>query len=157
MLRLWFDKGTLLLKGGVGTPYGKWDSRVGCFRIKAYYYRDVLEYLAESKLLVEDDVPMLPPLEQLKSNVALRDYQNEALNNWCKASNRGVLVLPTAAGKTFIALKAIQQLKVQTLIVVPTLDLIDQWKKRVKECLNLEAGVVGGGENYSTNGNCYNL
>jgi len=79
--------------------------------------------------------------------VALRDYQNEALNNWCKALYRGVLVLPTAAGKTFIALKAIQQLKVQTLIVVPTLDLIDQWKKRVKECLNLEAGVVGGGEN----------
>ena len=147
MLRLWFDKGTLLLKGEVGTPYGKWDPRVGCYRIKAYHYRDVLEYLAESKLQVEDDVPMLPPLEQLKSNVELRDYQNEALNNWCKARNRGVLVLPTAAGKTFIALKAIQQLKVQTLIVVPTLDLIDQWKKRVKDCLNLEAGVVGGGEN----------
>jgi superfamily II DNA or RNA helicase len=147
MLRLWFDKGTLLLKGEAGTPYGKWDPRVGCYRIKAYHYRDVLEYLSESKLQVEDDVPMLPPLEQLKSNVALRDYQNEALNNWCKARNRGVLVLPTAAGKTFIALKAIQQLKVQTLIVVPTLDLIDQWKKRVKDCLNLEAGAVGGGEN----------
>ncbi len=147
MLRLWFDKGTLLLKGEAGTPYGKWDSRVSCYRIKAYHYRDVLEYLAESKLQVQDDVSMLPPLEQLKSNVELRDYQNEALNNWCKALNRGVLVLPTAAGKTFIALKAIQQLKVQTLIVVPTLDLIDQWKKRVKECLNLEAGVVGGGEN----------
>ena len=147
MLRLWFDKGTLLLKGEAGTPYGKWDPRIGCYRIKAHHYRDVLEYLAESKLQVEDDVPMLPPLEQLKSNVALRDYQNEALNNWCKARNRGVLVLPTAAGKTFIALKAIQQLKVQTLIVVPTLDLIDQWKKRVKDCLNLEAGAVGGGEN----------
>jgi len=147
MLRLWFDKGTLLLKGEAGTPYGKWDPRVGCYRIKAYHYRDVLEYLAESKLQVEDDIPMMPPLEQLKSNVALRDYQNDALNNWCKARNRGVLVLPTAAGKTFIALKAIQQMKVQTLIVVPTLDLIDQWKKRVKDCLNLEAGVVGGGEN----------
>ena len=147
MLRLWFDKGTLLLKGEVGTPYGKWDPRVGYYRIKAYHYRDVLEYLAESKLQVEDDVPMLPPLEQLKSNVALRDYQNEALNNWCRARNRGVLVLPTAAGKTFIALKAIQQLKVQTLIVVPTLDLIDQWKKRIKDYLNLEAGAVGGGEN----------
>ncbi len=147
MLRLWFDKGTLLLKGEAGTPYGKWDPRVDCYRIKAHHYRDVLEYLAESKLQVEDDVPMLPPLEQLKSNVELRDYQNEALNNWCKARNRGVLVLPTAAGKTFIALKAIQQLKVQTLIVVPTLDLIDQWKKRVKDCLNLEAGAVGGGEN----------
>jgi superfamily II DNA or RNA helicase len=147
MLRLWFDKGTLLFKGPVGTPYGKWDPRVGCYRIKAYYYRDVLEYLAESKLQVEDDVPVLPPLEQIRSNVVLRDYQNEALNDWCRARNRGVLVLPTAAGKTFIALKAIENLKVQTLIVVPTLDLIDQWRKRIKDCLNLEAGAVGGGEN----------
>ena len=84
---------------------------MGCYRIKAYHYRDVLEYLVESKLQVEDNVPIMPPLEQLKSNIALRDYQNEALNNWCKAGNRGVLVLPTAAGKTFIALKAIQQLE----------------------------------------------
>ncbi len=147
MLRLCFDKGTLLLKGEAGTPYGKWDPRVGCYRIKAYHYRDVLEYLAESKLQVEDDVSNLPPLEQLKGNFVLRDYQNEALNNWCKARNRGVLVLPTAAGKTFIALKAIQQMKVQALIVVPTLDLIDQWKKRIKDYLTTEAGVVGGGEN----------
>jgi superfamily II DNA or RNA helicase len=27
------------------------------------------------------------------------------------------------------------------------LDLIDQWRKRVRECLSVEAGVVGGGEN----------
>ncbi|MGA2680942.1 MAG: DEAD/DEAH box helicase family protein [Candidatus Bathyarchaeia archaeon] len=147
MLRLWFDRGTLLLKGEVGTPYGKWDPRVGCYRIKAYHYRDVLEYLAESKFQLQDDVPVRPPLEQLKSSVALRDYQNEALDNWYRARNRGALVLPTAAGKTFIALKAIEHLKVQTLIVVPTLDLIDQWRKRVKDCLNLEVGVVGGGEN----------
>ena len=147
MLRLWFDKGTLLLKGEVGTPYGKWDPRVGCYRIKAYHYRDVLEYLAESKLQVENDVPMLTTLEQLKSTVVLRDYQNEAWANWCRAHNRGVLVLPTAAGKTFIALKAIEKMKTQTLIVVPTLDLIDQWRKRVKDCLNLDAGAVGGGEN----------
>jgi superfamily II DNA or RNA helicase len=147
MFRLWFDRGTLLLKGEVGTPYGKWDPRVGCYRIKANHYKDVLEYLAESKLQLQDDVLALPPLEQLKSNVSLRDYQNEALDNWLRAHNRGILVLPTAAGKTFIALKAIEHLKVQTLIVVPTLDLIDQWRKRIKELLNLEAGAVGGGEN----------
>lgn len=147
MLRLWFDRGTLLLKGEVGTPYGKWDPRVGCYRIKVNHYKDVLEYLAQSKLQVQDDVFVLPPLEQLKCNVTLRDYQNEALDNWRRAHHRGVLVLPTAAGKTFIALKAIEHLKVQTLIVVPTLDLIDQWRKRIKDLLNLEAGVVGGGEN----------
>ena len=147
MPRLWFDKGTLLLKGEVGTPYGKWDPRSGCYRLKASHYKDALEYFKESRIHCEDDVPNLPPIEQIKSNVELRTYQNKALDNWCRAGNRGVLVLPTAAGKTFIALKAIDLLKTQTLIIVPTLDLIDQWRKRVRECLGVEAGVVGGGEN----------
>ena len=147
MSRLWFDKGTLLLKGEVGTPYGKWDPRSGCYRLKASHYKDALEYFKESRIRYEDDVPNPPPLEQLKSNVELRAYQNKALDNWRRAGNRGVLVLPTAAGKTFIALKAIDLLRTQTLIIVPTLDLIDQWRKRVRECLGVEAGVVGGGEN----------
>jgi len=146
MPRLWFDKGTLLLKGEVGTPYGKWDSRSGCYRIKACHYRDVLDFFRESDICVEDVALSLPALEQLEGSIELRTYQDKALDQWLGAGKRGVLVLPTAAGKTFIALKAIDLLKVQTLIVVPTLDLLDQWKKRVWECLGVEAGVVGGGE-----------
>jgi superfamily II DNA or RNA helicase len=147
MVRLFFDKGTLLLKGDVGTPYGKWDPRVGGYRIKALHYRDVLAYLEESKIAYEDCVQQLPPLETIKSVIKLRPYQTEALNKWRKAQNRGVLVLPTAAGKTYIALEAIRLLAKQTLIVVPTIDLIDQWRKRIKECLGLESGAVGGGQN----------
>ena len=147
MIRLWFDKGTILLSGEVGTPYGKWDPRVGCYRIKAMHYRDVLSYLKESGVLYEDQVQNFPPIEQLRGTVELRPYQKEALSKWRRARMRGVLVLPTAAGKTYIALKAISLLKTQTLIVVPTLDLIDQWRKRVTDYLNVEAGAVGGGEN----------
>ncbi len=147
MIRLWFDKGTLLLRGEVGTPYGKWDPRVECYRIKAIHYRDVLAYLKESRLTFQDDVPNLPPVQQLHSTVELRSYQKEALDKWRSANMRGILVLPTAAGKTFVALKAMSLLKTQTLIVVPTLDLIDQWRTRVAENLNTEAGAVGGGEN----------
>lgn len=147
MVRLWFDKGTILLKGDVGTPYGKWDPRVGCFRIKALYYRDVLAYFEESKIPFEDRVQQLPPLETLKSTVQLRSYQESALDRWQRNENKGVLVLPTAAGKTYIALKAIDVLRVQALIVVPTLDLIDQWRSRIKEWLGVESGAVGGGEN----------
>jgi hypothetical protein len=103
MLRLWFDRGTLLLKGEVGTPYGKWDPRIGCYRIKVCHYRDALEYLKESNLEYEDDVPKLPPLEQLKNNVKLRAYPNKALDSWCRAGSRGILVLFTAAGKNKVS------------------------------------------------------
>ncbi len=147
MVHLWFDKGTLLLKGDIGTPYGRWDPRVGCFRIKAIHYRDVLAYFNESKIDFEDAVLQLPPTETIKSMVELRPYQRLALDKWRRNENRGVMVLPTAAGKTYIALKAIEVLETQTLIVVPTLDLIDQWRSRIRECLGVESGAVGGGEN----------
>lgn len=147
MVRLWFDKGTLLLKGEVGTPYGKWDPRVRCYRIKALHYRDVLAYFKESQIFYEDYVQQLPPREILSSTYQLRPYQKIALTKWQKAKNRGILVLPTAAGKTYIALEATNLLKTQTLIVVPTLDLIDQWRTRIRECLGAESGAVGGGEN----------
>jgi superfamily II DNA or RNA helicase len=146
MIHLWFDKGTLLLRGEVGTPYGKWDPRVGCYRIKALHYHDVLSYLEESRLPYQDEVLDLPPSQTLKDLVELRAYQDEALVKWRHAGMRGILVLPTAAGKTYIALKAIGLLKMRTLIVVPTLDLIDQWRKRVVDYLGVEAGAVGGGE-----------
>jgi superfamily II DNA or RNA helicase len=146
MIHLSFDKGTLLLHGEVGTPYGKWDPRIGCYRIKASDYRDVLSYLRESRLQYRDEALNLPPSQTLKDNVELRPYQEEALGKWQRACMRGVLVLPTAAGKTYIALKAISLLRTQTLIVVPTLDLIDQWRKRVTDYLNVDAGAVGGGE-----------
>ena len=147
MIHLRFDKGTILLRGEVGTPYGKWDPRVGCYRAKALHYQDVLAYLRESGVPCRDMVPDLPPLEPLKCTVKLRSYQMEGLRRWRHAGMRGVIVLPTAAGKTYIALKAISLLKTQTLIVVPTLDLMDQWRRRVAEYLNVEAGAVGGGEN----------
>jgi superfamily II DNA or RNA helicase len=146
MVHLRFDRGTLLLSGEVGTPYGKWDPRVGCYRAKAMYYDDVITYLRESRVQYKDEIPKLPPLQTLKDTIELRSYQDEALNRWQRAGMRGILVLPTAAGKTYIALKALSFLKTQTLIVVPTLELIDQWRRRVAERLNFEAGAVGGGE-----------
>ena len=146
MVRLRFDRGTLLLSGKIGTPYGKWDPRVGCYRTKAMYYDDIITYLRESRVHFEDEVPKLPPLQTLKDTIELRSYQNEALNKWQMAGMRGILVLPTAAGKTYIALKALNLMKTQTLIVVPTLELIDQWRRRVAESLDIEAGAVGGGE-----------
>ncbi len=147
MVCISFDKGTLLIKGNIKTPYGKWDSRVGAYRAKSMYYLDILDYFKESNFPFQDNVMQAPPIEAISNKVSLRSYQKQALINWNRNKKRGIIVLPTAAGKTYVALKAISDLNTQTLVIVPTLDLIDQWKNRIKEFLDIDAGAIGGGEN----------
>jgi superfamily II DNA or RNA helicase len=146
MIRLKYDRGTILLEGDVGTPYARWDPRVGAFRAMALYYPDILEYLDRSHLPVRDEVVDSLPTPPLASDVELRPYQQAALEAWLDAGRRGVIELPTGAGKTYIALKAVERLNVSTLVVVPTLDLVDQWRRQLEAFFHVEAGVVGGGE-----------
>ena len=146
LIFLSYDKGSLLIRGDVGTPYGQWDPRVGAFRAMALYYPEILRYLDRSGMVYNDKVADLLPVSTLSCQVELRSYQKEALNAWLDADRRGVIVLPTAAGKTFIALKAIEKVNVATLVVVPTLDLIDQWQRHLSDKFKIEVGVYGGGE-----------
>jgi superfamily II DNA or RNA helicase len=72
-----------------------------------------------------------------------RPYQAEAIESWLKHDGRGVVVLPTGAGKTVVALMALARLKLRTLIVVPTIELLYQWRDAVVERLQLPKRVVG--------------
>ena len=146
MILLKYDGGSLLIYGEVGTPYGQWDPRVDAFRAMAIYYREVLAYLDRNHMIYRDEVANPPPIPTLSGKVDLRPYQKAALDAWFDAGKRGVIVLPTAAGKTFIALKAIERLNVSTLVLVPTLDLLDQWRQHLTNQFAIEVGVYGGGE-----------
>jgi superfamily II DNA or RNA helicase len=141
-----YEGGSILVRGGAGTPYGRWDPRVNAYRAMGLHYRDILEYLRESGLSFDDLVLDLPPCPTLSCKVALRPYQRRSLEAWVKAGRRGVIVLPTGAGKTFIALEAIRMVGTATLIVVPTLDLLEQWRSRLEGSFKVEVGVYGGGE-----------
>jgi superfamily II DNA or RNA helicase len=83
-----------------------------------------------------------------KLAVTPRPYQQEALDAWAAASGRGVVVLPTGAGKTVLALMAIERTKLRSLIVVPTIELLYQWREAVVERLGVaknKVGVIGDG------------
>jgi superfamily II DNA or RNA helicase len=63
----------------------------------------------------------LPALLHPVLSLVPRRYQLEALTAWLQHRGRGVVVLPTGAGKTVVALMAIERLALRTLIVVPTI------------------------------------
>jgi len=83
-----------------------------------------------------------------KLAVEPRAYQAEALAAWLAAEGRGTVILPTGAGKTVLAMMAIDKLKLRTLIIVPTIELLHQWRGAVIERLGVAAdkvGVIGDG------------
>ena len=97
--------------------------------------------------VVFEERPVLP----FETTLALdsRPYQDEALANWLAESSTGVVVLPTGAGKTFVAAMAIHETSLWTLAVVPTIDLLQQWRVALSAALSIpidEIGVFGGGE-----------
>jgi superfamily II DNA or RNA helicase len=145
-----YDKGTILIRSDAKVPYSTWDDRVRAFRAQALYYREIVDFVKKSELsAVKDTVQDLPPSPDLMKckTVALRGYQKRGLDAWDKSGRRGVIVLPTGAGKTVIAMKAIELVNLPSVVVVPTLDLLEQWRKRMQEEFGMEIGVFGGGEN----------
>ncbi len=66
-----------------------------------------------------------------------RPYQEEALTRWLAEGSAGVVVLPTGAGKTLVAAMAIHETGLWTLAVVPTLDLLQQWRNALIAALGL--------------------
>ena len=142
-MKLSYNKGTILVYGNYSVPNTRWDSRSGCYRAQALYYRDIIKYLEESGIPYEDNVLDLISCPHLKSDVKLRDYQKEAMQRWLK-QKRGVIVLPTGSGKTILAIKIIEEINASTFIVVPTLNLVNQWKENLEKAFNIRVGEFTG-------------
>jgi superfamily II DNA or RNA helicase len=145
-MKLTFDRGTILVRGDIRVPNSTWDERSKASRAMALSYKDIIDFLKKSGFDFRDDVLDLIPCPELQSSVVLRDYQKQALDAWTANGNRGIIVLPTGSGKTLVGIKAISLLNTPTLVVAPTLDLVDQWRSRLKKEFKTEVGVLGGGE-----------
>jgi len=126
------------------------DPRADGLAAPAYQYAAIRRALETADVYFEDRVLDLPALA-LQSEYELRDYQRDALDAWAENRNRGVLELPTGSGKTVIGLKAIESIGQPTLVVVPTIDLLEQWRAELETELvdsdggRPEIGQLGGG------------
>ena len=104
----------------------------------------VVEVLRNYGYIVKEIEHEFKKVEIPKDDVKLYDFQIDALNQWFKAGNRGTIVIPTGGGKTFIALKALAKLKVSTIILVTTEELMDQWYNRILRYLGYRPGRLSG-------------
>lgn len=146
-----FDRGTLVLEGpGEGDdpklPQLVWDARTRLWRAPAHAYRDVVLALHERGKAYTDGARGYEKLPlALAKPISPREHQVGALKAWVEGGRRGVVQLPTGAGKTYLAVLALVQTGRPALIIVPTIDLLHQWHEVLSTHLGTPIGVLGGG------------
>lgn len=132
---------------------------ISCARIELGYLAiprgcldGALELLKENNIEAEisDKRENGVRLKAMKPQITLRKNQQAAV----KAMSRhdaGVLHAPTAFGKTVTAISMITKRKVNTLILVHSRQLLDQWKERLESFLpDAAIGVICGGKKKPT-------
>jgi superfamily II DNA or RNA helicase len=142
-----FQGGTLVLRD-VGTqerPPAPFKLIKERWRCEGYHYGSLQPYLQEQD--VRDIVPRWQPLNlKMQEMREPHDYQVAALAAWDRAGRRGSIVLPTGAGKTFVAIQAINHVNRSTVVVAPTIDLLHQWYARLVNAFACDVGVYYSGE-----------
>ena len=146
-----FDRGTLLVEGNEKSlnnvlKYLVYDERVKCYRAEAYQYAPIVLSLHHSKIPYTDNAKQFERLSlTLNSQLTPRSHQAKALEAWKASSGRGIVVMPTGSGKSYLAMLAMIHIQRSTLIVVPTIDLMHQWASQLESFFNTPIGMLGGG------------
>lgn len=150
-MQIRFDRGTILIAPSSTTaapealPSVVWDPRVRSWRAPADAYASIVARLADDEVRFEARIPEHETATTGWSKPELRWYQRDALAAWAAANRRGVIALPTGAGKTMVAVAAIARCGVSALCLVPTRVLLDQWAKVLERHVS-EVGRLGDGE-----------
>jgi len=144
-----FDRGTLVLEhfpdDDVPAAF-TFDERVRLHRAPALHYHQVVMDLHRRKVPYDDQARSYEVLDRPHhSERTPRDYQQEAVEAWRQAGRRGVVVLPTGAGKSFVAELVIALCNRSALVVAPTLDLVGQWYDGLRRAFGEPVGLLGGG------------
>jgi hypothetical protein len=104
-----------------------------------------------SRLEVIDARPAVPPVAFTFTG-SLRAQQKAAVADLA-GHDLGVLVAPPGAGKTVMACAIIAHHQLPTLVIVDRKELVDQWRSRLTEHLDVDpadVGQIGGGRDRPT-------
>jgi superfamily II DNA or RNA helicase len=107
------------------------------------FMRRTLEIVGKD-IPFQDNRQILSSLN-LKFLGQLRPYQEKAFQSIIM-KDFGVLEALCGAGKTVIALKVIVKRQQPTLIIVHSVELLEQWQDRIKTFLGFAAGLIGNGK-----------
>jgi len=108
--------------------------------IRQFFKNEGFNVLVHPSLIHK--LPKLP--FEIKPRFQLIDYpQAEAFANWKKNSCIGTIEMPTGTGKSHVGLWAIANLQTTTLIVVPTINIKNQWIKFLKKWLGIPGKYIG--------------
>ncbi|MCL1946931.1 MAG: DEAD/DEAH box helicase [Chitinivibrionia bacterium] len=127
--------------------YLRLDKRTNDYRGYAMNYGEIVKTLFNEKIEFEDNAKLFE-----KQNFVLRDalsprpHQSQAIQSWRENDSKGVVVMPTGSGKSFVARLAISMINRNTLVVAPTLDLVSQWESQLSQSFNTKIGILGGGQ-----------
>lgn len=148
---LTFHEGTLVVNGlshdlTQSLPFLLHDPRTNNFRCEAIHYRSLIQGLVSLKISFKDAAKVYQNQAWVTKDARQPfPYQLEALESWWSKKSRGVVVLPTGTGKTFLAVLAIIRMQRPTLVVTPTIDLMNQWHTVLTASLGVPVGMMGGG------------
>ena len=149
-VELRFDRGTLAANLDTesiswASQFFSWDPRTSVWRAPAFQYRDILTTAVKAGEKPVDLCRNYGNVTADAGAIQPREHQAAALTAWEAAGGRGVVCLPTGAGKSILAILAIAKVKRTTLILVPTIDLLIQWYGLVQEYHDGPVGRLGGG------------
>ena len=152
MVKIYFEQGTLLIQDldeiaeGLIREWLVYDERQECWRAQGFHYANIVLALHRAKVEYQDSAKAFSRVQFKAVNPwTPRDYQAKALEAWWQNRGRGVVVLPTGAGKSFLANLCILKVNRPTLVVVPTIDLMHQWNDNLEKYFGEVIGMLGGG------------
>lgn len=151
MLDIDYRAGTLILEQvdqalAARLPQVQWDERTLQFRAPGYAYRDLILKLMAEKIGYRDQARRYQTVDlKLREAIAPREHQVAGLKAWSQSQKRGTVSLPTGAGKTILAVLAMTMAQRSTLVVVPTIDLMEQWEIVLRRYFDHDIGMIGGG------------